>query len=147
MIYENDNDREILLGKMWQAARKAKGFTQEYVAEKLDLGPRYLSDLERDKTIGSIKTLINLCNIYEITPTYILQDYLNIDKDLKIDSELIGYYSLNKRDRDILILRYGLNNSEEYTQKEVADMLNISQSYISRIEKKAIKKLKDLMKV
>ena len=29
MIYENDNDREILLGKMWQAARKAKGFTQE----------------------------------------------------------------------------------------------------------------------
>ena len=54
---------------------------------------------------------------------------------------------LNKRDRDILILRYGLNNSEEYTQKEVADMLNISQSYISRIEKKAIKKLKDLMKV
>ena len=54
MIYENDNDREILLGKMWQAARKAKGFTQEYVAEKLDLGPRYLSDLERDKTICSI---------------------------------------------------------------------------------------------
>ena len=54
---------------------------------------------------------------------------------------------LNKRDRDILILRYGLNNSKEYTQKEVADMLNISQSYISRIEKKAIKKLKDLMKV
>ena len=54
---------------------------------------------------------------------------------------------LNKRDREILTLRYGLNNTDEYTQKEVADMLGISQSYISRIEKKAIKKLKDLMKV
>lgn len=117
MIYENDNDREILLGKMWQAARKAKGFTQEYVAEKLDLGPRYLSDLERDKTIGSIKTLINLCNIYEITPTYILQNYLNIDKDLKIDSELIGYYSLNKRDRDLIIKMIEQMNSS-YESKE-----------------------------
>ena len=117
MIYENDNDREILLGKMWQAARKAKGFTQEYVAEKLDLCPRYLSDLERDKTIGSIKTLINLCNIYEITPTYILQDYLNIDKDLKIDSELIGYYSLNKRDRDLIIKMIEQMNSSYESKK------------------------------
>ena len=40
-----------------------------------------------------------------------------------------------------------LNNKKEYTQKEVADMLGISQSYISRIEKKAIKRLKSLMKV
>ena len=54
---------------------------------------------------------------------------------------------LNKRDREILTLRYGLNNTDEYTQKEVADMLGISQSYISRIEKKAIKKLKELMEV
>ena len=46
---------------------------------------------------------------------------------------------LNKRDRDILILRYGLFGVEEKTQKEVADMLGISQSYISRIEKKVIK--------
>lgn len=55
--------------------------------------------------------------------------------------------NLSKRDREILILRYGLNNKKEYTQKEVADMLGISQSYISRIEKKAIKRLKSLMKV
>lgn len=55
--------------------------------------------------------------------------------------------NLNKRDKEILILRYGLNNKKEYTQKEVADMLGISQSYISRIEKKAIKRLKSLMKV
>ena len=55
--------------------------------------------------------------------------------------------NLSKRDKEILILRYGLNNKKEYTQKEVADMLGISQSYISRIEKKASKRLKSLMKV
>ena len=54
---------------------------------------------------------------------------------------------LNKRDKEIMILRYGLGNTKEYTQKEVADMLGISQSYISRIEKKCIKKLKNLMEV
>ena len=54
---------------------------------------------------------------------------------------------LNERDKQIMVLRYGLNDTKEYTQKEVADMLGISQSYISRIEKKAIKRLKSLMKV
>lgn len=53
---------------------------------------------------------------------------------------------LPKRDKEIMTLRYGLNNTEEYTQKEVADMLGISQSYISRIEKKVIKKLRSVMK-
>lgn len=50
--------------------------------------------------------------------------------------------SLDERDRKILYLRYGFGNSDEYTQKEVADMLGISQSYISRIEKKIIRKLR-----
>lgn len=45
---------------------------------------------------------------------------------------------LSKRDKEIMTLRYGLNNTKEYTQKEVANMLGISQSYISRIEKKVI---------
>ena len=53
---------------------------------------------------------------------------------------------LNKREKQIMVLRYGLNNTESFTQKEVADMLGISQSYISRIEKKVIKNIKDLMK-
>lgn len=52
--------------------------------------------------------------------------------------------SLNKREQQIIKLRYGImtETGEEKTQKEVADMLGISQSYISRLEKKIIKKLK-----
>ena len=46
-----------------------------------------------------------------------------------------------------MVMRYGLNNTKEYTQKEVAELLGISQSYISRIEKKVIKNLKIVMKV
>jgi RNA polymerase sporulation-specific sigma factor len=53
---------------------------------------------------------------------------------------------LNKRDKRIMTLRYGLNNQDEMTQKDVADLLGISQSYISRIEKKVIRRLKVLTK-
>ncbi|MBQ7847646.1 MAG: RNA polymerase sporulation sigma factor SigE [Clostridia bacterium] len=50
---------------------------------------------------------------------------------------------LDERERVIIELRYGLCGGKEHTQKEVADMLGISQSYISRLEKKIIERLKD----
>ena len=50
---------------------------------------------------------------------------------------------LTEREREVLILRYGLYGGEEYTQREVAAKMGISRSYISRIEKNAIEKLKN----
>ena len=55
--------------------------------------------------------------------------------------------SLSKRDKEIMKLRYGLFGEEEITQKELAEKLNISQSYISRIEKKVIKKIKESIRI
>lgn len=52
---------------------------------------------------------------------------------------------LRPRDRDIIVLRYGLLGNDELTQKEVAEKLGISQSYISRIEKKVIKRLRNVV--
>lgn len=49
---------------------------------------------------------------------------------------------LNPREREIMIMRFGLNGKDEMTQKEVADDLGISQSYISRLEKKIVSKIK-----
>ena len=49
---------------------------------------------------------------------------------------------LSARERIVLKLRYGLYNEEEYTQREIAKMLGISRSYVSRIEKSAIEKLR-----
>ena len=52
---------------------------------------------------------------------------------------------LKPRDRDIIVRRYGLLGNDELTQKEVAEKLGISQSYISRIEKKVIKRLRTVV--
>lgn len=65
--------------------------------------------------------------------------------DTKIKSVQVKDFikkELNERERMIIILRYGLNNSKPLTQREVADILKISRSYVSRIETKALKKLK-----
>ena len=53
---------------------------------------------------------------------------------------------LDRRERIIIELRFGLDGGKEHTQKEVADMLGISQSYISRLEKKILDRLKEEMK-
>ncbi|MBO5414179.1 MAG: RNA polymerase sporulation sigma factor SigK [Bacilli bacterium] len=83
-----------------------------------------------------------------------LEDVLGTDKDIvtkgieeENDRKLMinEVMRLNPRDRDIIILRYGLMGKQELTQKEVAEKLGISQSYISRIEKKVIKRLKTLV--
>ena len=54
---------------------------------------------------------------------------------------------LKPRDKQIMIMRYGLDGKEELTQKEVANILGISQSYISRIEKKVIKEISSLIRI
>ena len=85
-----------------------------------------------------------------------LEDVLGTEEDIvtkPIENELdrrMMYEEvakLNDRDKEIIELRYGLNGKKEMTQKEVASMLGISQSYISRIEKKVIKKLSSIIRI
>lgn len=83
----------------------------------------------------------------------LLSDVLGTDEDIickdiedEVERKLLikAISKLNKREKTIIELRFGLNNEngEELTQKEVADLLGISQSYISRLEKKIINRLK-----
>lgn len=65
---------------------------------------------------------------------------LEITEENKVLKNAIS--KLNKREQQIINMRFGLNDTEEMTQKEVADYLGISQSYISRLEKKIFKRLK-----
>lgn len=85
-----------------------------------------------------------------------LEDVLGTEDDIvtkPIENEFDKYMmykevaKLNDRNREIIELRYGLNGRKEMTQKEVANLLGISQSYISRIEKKIIKKLSSIIKI
>ena len=86
----------------------------------------------------------------------LLSDILGTDADViyknieeEVDRKLLGkaLSKLSERERIIVQLRFGLNTEDgnEKTQKEVADLLGISQSYISRLEKKIIKRLKKEM--
>ena len=82
----------------------------------------------------------------------LLSDILGTDENItskRIEDEVdkallkIAIEHLNKREKDIMKLRFGIEgNGKEKTQKEVADMMGISQSYISRLEKKIMKKMK-----
>ena len=81
----------------------------------------------------------------------LLSDILGTDNDTvynliedEVDKQLLflALKNLNEREKEIVRLRFGLNGKREKTRKEVADMLGISQSYISRLEKKIISRLK-----
>lgn len=69
-----------------------------------------------------------------------------VNRDLEQEEERLFLLdcvsNLSERERFIMCLRFGINGNREHTQKEVADLLGISQSYISRLEKKIIKRLK-----
>jgi len=84
-----------------------------------------------------------------------LEDVLGTESDIvtkPLEDELNHHLmmeeinKLSQRDKEIISMRYGLFGNEEKTQKEVADILGISQSYISRIEKKVIKRLQSIVK-
>lgn len=80
----------------------------------------------------------------------LLSDILGTDKQLGIELEIDAdrqmvrqaVSKLSQRERQIMELRFGLEGNQEHTQKEVADLIGISQSYISRLEKRIIKRLR-----
>ena len=86
----------------------------------------------------------------------LLSDIIGTDEDVifkdiedEVDKKLIdeSIGKLNKREKNIMELRFGFKSGVEKTQKEVADMLGISQSYISRLEKKIIGRMKKEIKM
>ena len=91
-------------------------------------------------------------NVDQDGNTLKLMDLLSIDDDFadnldkKLNLQKINKYlteTLTKRELQIINLRYGLNGSKPLTQREVSSIMNISRSYVSRIEKKALEKLKE----
>ena len=67
---------KVIGGKI-QEARKEKGYTQEFVAEKIDKSVDILRSIENGRSVGSVETLINICNTLEITSDYIFTDLLD----------------------------------------------------------------------
>ena len=88
---------------------------------------------------------INLLDIVECNTTD-MSEHLALEEDIKqLHNSIKDCLSL--REAEILTLRYGLSGKKPLTQREIAEKMDISRSYVSRIEKKALSKLRESMKV
>lgn len=98
-------------------------------------------EISLQETIGTDKegNEISIIDVIESKEKNFLDEYI-----LKCDVEML-YEALDKcldeRERMIILKRYGINGYEEVTQREIADEMNMSRSYVSRIEKRAIEKM------
>ncbi len=110
---------QILIGQNLRNIRISLGLTQEEVAESLGLAPRYLSDIERNKTKGSITTLVKLCNLYNVTPTIVLKDYLSTS-DNKLDDSIAGFNNLNEKEKNIIrkLIQYMNSDKKQSSEKK-----------------------------
>jgi len=101
---------------------------------------KYNNIVSLDDSIGYDKegNIISLIDVLQDNNNSIDEE-VNLKENINLLSKYIN--KLNKREKEIIIKRYGLRNQKEMTQKDIASELNISRSYVSRIEKRAITKI------
>ena len=95
-------DINIKYGKILRIYRKKNNLTLEKVSEISGLAPRYISQIERGESIGSISTLLNLCNAYKITPNDILLGFLEPENLSTKDRYDYRINQLSIRDKEII---------------------------------------------
>ena len=98
------------------------------------------SDISLNNSIGVDKDG-NEISLIDVIPSKDEELSDLILKNSNIEELMNSFGVLNEREKEIIIKRYGLFCSKEYTQKDIAKLLNISRSYVSRIEKRALLKL------
>lgn len=77
----NDEDIKLVLSKNIKLARLSLGFTQEILAERAEISPGFLKDLESSRSGASLSTLITLCKSLNTTPNQILKDFFKDSTD------------------------------------------------------------------
>lgn len=94
------------IGKKIKLARSKAEYTQEELAEKLSLSPRYISQLERGIAFGSATTIINVCKTLHINSDFLFNDLINnktpILDDITDDKFLENYLKLNEHNKNII---------------------------------------------
>ena len=94
-----------ILGKKIKKARKSLKYTQEYVAENIDISIDLLRNIENGRNIGSVPTLLNLCNFLKISPNTLFSELLNINEfsNDTLDTILLKQFQkLSKKDKETL---------------------------------------------
>ena len=96
----------IKIGATLQTLRKSYGYTQEKLAEEIEVSTRYIGDIEQDKSKPSYEILIKICNLYNISLDKIFSKHLKVNENKTIEYGLYGYQNLdeeNKKTIDYLI--------------------------------------------
>ena len=104
-------------------------------------GKKTAQDISLNETIDTDKD----GNPLTLLDIMAVDDHILDDLDRKLNTQKLGKFiceELTEREKTIIVLRYGLNGSEPMTQKNIAKLLGISRSYVSRIETKALKQLR-----
>ena len=101
------------IGKVFQEYRIRNGMTQNEIAEIAGMEPRYVSQIERGISKGSIDTLLKLCNAYKITPDIVLYDLLDnsVREDVKIFDEKFKKLSIRDKNTINELINYLLKES------------------------------------
>lgn len=89
----------IKIGKNLQQIRKSNGYTQERLAENIEVSVRYISDIEQDRAKPSYEVLIRICNLFKITLDQIFSEYLKVEENRSLNYSLAGYEKLSKEDK------------------------------------------------
>ncbi len=92
----------IKIGKIIQTIRKSNGYTQEKLAEAIEVSVRYISDIERDRAKPSYEVLINICNVFNVGLNQIFNEYLNIKDNKTLEYNFSGFESLSKQDKETI---------------------------------------------
>lgn len=90
------------IGSILREYRVKNNYTQEDVSEITGLAPRYISQLERGLSNGSIDTIIKLCNAYNITPNHILAGLLDKPENCYSYNSIVNYNKLNEKNRFVI---------------------------------------------
>ena len=104
----NDNEKRLRksIGKKIKLARSKTNYTQETLAEKLSLSPRYISQLERGIAFGSASTIVSLCNALNISSNFLFSDVIDSnfsDFDDLVDNNFLHDYSqLNDYNKKVI---------------------------------------------
>lgn len=92
----------IKIGKNLKEIRKSHGYTQEKLAEKIEVSVRYISDIEQDRAKPSYEVLIKICNWFNIGINQIFSEYLKIQENKTLKYSLAGFEKLNKKDKETI---------------------------------------------
>ena len=92
----------IKIGKNIQAIRKSNGYTQERLAEKIEVSVRYVSDIEQDRANPSYEVLIRICNLFKVSMDQIFSEYLNVKENKSVEYSLASFDKLSKKDKETI---------------------------------------------